>query len=440
MPIDGERAFISPPLSPVISPREGFARPDFLALHAELLLPGGPGMLLRNRVPSIDNSSQSSEALSLFDRVFADELRIFIFSYLDVASLGRAAQVSTVWRRLTNDAALWANIYVRQFGYPPGFPQQRIDWKEAATARYLLERNWLCGACHRNTMRGHSGWVTCVDFVANKLVSSSYDGTVRVWNTQTGNMLQTLTSGRNLSEMSPLWCVQFHDHSKRVIAGATDSQIREWDMLTGTIIRKYLGHLGGVKCLQVGGDQLVSGSDDKTVKLFDHRSGSCVQSIPVVGPVSGLKWRGPSLVISSKRENEVFLYDLRTLHCVQVYSGHSKPVYSVDFDDSSRPRLYSGSRDKMIFCWDMHSGALLRRLQGHSYTIMSVQAGDGKVVSASADTTIKIWDPNAESSRCIQTLMGHSEVVMSAKFDADKIVSGAADTTVLVWDFLRGKS
>lgn len=397
-------------------------------------------MVLRNRVPSIDNSSQSTEHMSLFDRMFVDELRIFIFSYLDVKSLCRAAQVSTVWRRLTNDAALWANLYVRQFGYPKDVSLQKMDWKDATTARYLLERNWLCGACHRNTMRGHSGWVTCVDFVANKLVSSSYDGTVRVWNTQTGNMLQTLTSGRNHSEMSPLWCCQISDNSTRVFAGATDSQIREWDMHSGTVIRRYLGHQGGVKCLQVHQQQLVSGSDDKTIKIFDLRSATQVHSIPVVGPVSCLRWIGDRLVVSSKRENEVFHYDLRTLHCVQLYRGHSKPVYSLDFEEGSRPRLFTGSRDRMIFCWDLVTGELQRKMADHSYTIMSVQVRNGKVVSGSADTTIKIWEANSDSPKCIQTLSGHSEVVMSAKFDADKIVSGGADTTVLVWDFLRGNA
>lgn len=82
------------------------------------------------------------------------------------------------------------------------------DWREIVKGRYLLERNWMNGHYHMSTLRGHTGWydelnlrssiwpirdslsfrVTCVDFYANKLVSSSYDGTVRIWNTQTGEI------------------------------------------------------------------------------------------------------------------------------------------------------------------------------------------------------------------------------------------------------------
>ncbi len=82
------------------------------------------------------------------------------------------------------------------------------DWREIVKGRFLLDKNWLNGQYHISTLRGHTGWyalevhpslaedclvncsintrVTCVDFYANKLVSSSYDGTVRIWNTQTG--------------------------------------------------------------------------------------------------------------------------------------------------------------------------------------------------------------------------------------------------------------
>jgi F-box and WD-40 domain protein 7 len=259
-----------------------------------------------------------------------------------------------------------------------------------------------------------------------------------VWNTQTGNMLQTLTAGTTQADMSPLWCVQLDRANGRVYAGASDSAIREWDMITGNIVRKYQDHAGGVKCLQFDRQRLVSGSDDKTIKVFDARAARIAQSIPVIGPVSDLKCSRDMLVMSSKRENEVFLYDLRTLNCLRIFRGHSRAVYCVDFElgCSPRPRVYSGSRDRTILCYDMHSGEILNQLDGHAYTIMSIRAAAGKIVSASADSTIKIW--NSKSGHCIQTLRGHTEPVMCAQFDQEKVVSSSADRTVVVWDFLRG--
>lgn len=125
-----------------------------------------------------------------------------------------------------------------------------FDWKEAVKGQHLLERNWTRGKYLTQKLRGHSGWVTCVDVHTNKLVSSSYDGTVRVWNTQTGNCLQTLPGDANTHDgLSPVWCCQFK--GSHIMAGSSDSKIRQWDMNTGQVVRVFEAHAGGVKCLQV---------------------------------------------------------------------------------------------------------------------------------------------------------------------------------------------
>ena len=83
----------------------------------------------------------------------------------------------------------------------------------------------------------------------------------------------------------------------------------------------------------------------------------------------------------------------------------------------------------------MNTGDCVKTFTGHQYTVMSLQFDSNKIVSGSADQTIKIWD--VKTGQCSNTLPGHTEVVMSVKFDATKIVSGSADKTVVVWDFQR---
>ena len=54
--------------------------------------------------------------------------------------------------------------------------------------------------------------------------------------------------------------------------------------------------------------------------------------------------------------------------------------------------------------------------------------------TASADTTIKIWD--AADGRLLQTLTGHTASVDSVQFsdDGTQLISGSADLTMRVWD------
>ncbi|MFM6248968.1 MAG: trypsin-like peptidase domain-containing protein, partial [Dolichospermum sp.] len=101
------------------------------------------------------------------------------------------------------------------------------------------------------------------------------------------------------------------------------------------------------------GRTLASGSSDKTIKIWDGRTGNL----------------------------------LRTL------SGHSDSVLSVAWSPDGRT-LASGSWDKTIKIWDGRTGNLLRTLSGHSYSVWSVAwSPDGRTLaSGSSDETIKIWD------------------------------------------------
>ena len=67
-------------------------------------------------------------------------------------------------------------------------------------------------------------------------------------------------------------------------------------------------------------------------------------------------------------------------------------------------------------------------------------AADGQMLaSASADRTIKLWDPRTGQELC--TLRGHSATVMSVVFapDSQALASASADNTIKIWDPATGK-
>ena len=60
------------------------------------------------------------------------------------------------------------------------------------------------------------------------------------------------------------------------------------------------------------------------------------------------------------------------------------------------------------------------------------------IVSASADNTLKLWNP--KSGKCLRTLKGHGSHVLGVAFspDAKAIVTGSRDRSVRVWDAATG--
>ena len=100
------------------------------------------------------------------------------------------------------------------------------------------------------------------------------------------------------------------------------------------------------------GSQVVSGSDDETVRIWDVQSGQEVCKL----------------------------------------EGHSGPVISVSFSPDGS-QVVSGSY-KTIRIWDVQSGQEVCKLEGHSDSVSSVSfSPDGsQVVSGSDDITVRIWD------------------------------------------------
>ena len=143
------------------------------------------------------------------------------------------------------------------------------------------------------------------------------------------------------------------------------------------------------------GETLASGSDDRTIRLWDANSGRV----------------------------------LRTL------TGHTDSVLSVSFSPNGET-LASGSDDGTIRLWDVRSGRHLQTLTGHTYWVNSVVfSPDGRTLaSGNGDDTVRLWD--AKSGRALRTLTGHTDSVFSVSFSPDgrTLASGDWDGTVLLWD------
>ena len=113
-----------------------------------------------------------------------------------------------------------------------------------------------------------------------------------------------------------------------------------------------------------------------------------------------------------------------------VLRGHCRRVNSASFSPDGQ-KIVSASEDCSVRIWDVVKGECVFRLRrfGHSSRVTSASFSlDGlKVVSGSGDQTVRIWD--AVTGECEQTLEGHSDYVNSASFSPDclKVVSGSWD-------------
>jgi WD40 repeat protein len=89
---------------------------------------------------------------------------------------------------------------------------------------------------------------------------------VKVWDVQTGNVLQTLAGHRG-----DVYTVAFSHDGRWIASGSEDSTVKVWDGRSGGLVRTFRGHTGIVTSVAFSPDdrRLISGSRDRTVKVWD---------------------------------------------------------------------------------------------------------------------------------------------------------------------------
>jgi len=96
----------------------------------------------------------------------------------------------------------------------------------------------------------------------------------------------------------------------------------------------------------------------------------------------------------------------------------------------------------MVRIWETSTGQLLKCLDGHTATVLTVAFGpDGNLIlSGGKDGTVRTWDIVTGQARLI--LRGHRGWVSSAVFNlkGTQIVSGGYDGTLRIWDSRMGSS
>jgi hypothetical protein len=125
---------------------------------------------------------------------------------------------------------------------------------------------------------------------------------------------------------------------------------------------------------------------------------------------------------------------------ITTFKGHTGGVLSAAFS-SDGSKVVSASGDNTVKLWDVKTESLITTLEGHTRIVLSAAfSSDGsKVVSASEDKTVKLWD--VKTGRLITTLEGHADIVWSVAFspDGSKVVSASNDKTIKLWDVATGK-
>ena len=252
------------------------------------------------------------------------------------------------------------------------------------------------------TYIGHSAAVRDVQFNEDgtKFLSASFDRYIRLWETESGKVLNTFTNRR------VPYVVKFYPKDNNLfVVGMSDNKIVTFDSSTGEITQEYNHHLAPVNTITFCEDasKMVTSSDDKKVLVWEWDIGVPIKYISEPGmhsmPVitkhpSDRFWAGQSL------DNQIVVYQAGDRFAQQrkkKFSGHSIAGYACDIAFSPNGKyIASGDGNGKLFIWDWKTGRNSRRFKAHDRgpTIGCAWSPiePSTVVTCGWDAIIKVWE------------------------------------------------
>jgi WD40 repeat protein len=278
---------------------------------------------------------------------------------------------------------------------------------------------------HLHRFTGHTGSVWCLNFAPNPnsenqpqagplLTSGSNDGTLRLWDMQTGQ--SRILSRVAFLQRTPI----FSPDGKRVVTWGFDDTIQFWEIATGKMVKSFPG----------GSCNLFTArfSPDGQILVSNNNSGG---------------------------ESRALAWQISTGECIHSFTGHTGAVYDIAMHPQGEKIATSGA-DHMVKLWSLQTGECLLDLVGHQGQILSIAfvppvpdhpVTSQLLASGSFDHTVKLW--NIETGECVRTLTGHTAEVRAVALTIlpgtspteGKLIlaSGSMDETVRIWDPLTGE-
>ena len=279
------------------------------------------------------------------------------------------------------------------------------------------------------------------------IASGGWDGTVRLWDANTGSQLRTLTG-----HTSGIASVSFSPDGSTIASGsgdrigrwmAGDHSVRLWDANTGSHLHTLTGHRDKVNSLSFSPDGaiLASGSYDDTARLWDVNTGSHLRTLD--GHADWIRDVSFSpdgtLIATASGDNTIRLWDVSMGSHLRTLAGHTNWVRSASFSPDGMT-IVSGSYDYTARLWDASTGSHLRTLDGHRGGVTSVLfSPDGTIIlSGSYDGTARLWD--AATGEHLRTLTGHKGSIVGVSYSPDgtTVATASWDGTAQVWDVDTG--
>jgi WD40 repeat protein len=282
----------------------------------------------------------------------------------------------------------------------------------------------------------HSGAVRCLAFdpTGKLLLTGCSDGTVQVWDTQTGE-----PAGKPVSLGKAVLAIAFDEQGRALAAVRGENDIRVVDARSGKPVAGPFAHEDRVVAAawSADGKLLATGSGDGTARVWDVAAGARRVSLPHETAVIAVALSPDGkTVLTGTLGRKAQVWDTATAKPIGPALDHPQQVSAVAFAPGGK--IVTGCSDNSARLWDVKTGKLVGnpiRHRATAGTVWSVAVSpDGeRLLTAGDDGTARVWD--LASGDSLGQSLAHQDEVRAVAFSRDGrlVATGGYDKMARLW-------
>ena len=289
-------------------------------------------------------------------------------------------------------------------------------------------------------MVGPTQWGTCIRTVShplsgplaywnNNLATNGLRGDITILDAFTGSQTAVLSG-----HMDSVTSLTYSSDGTFLISGSDDRTIKLWDVQTGGVVKTLHGHAEGVESVSISADNsmIASTIGNQSAYLWNIKAGN----YHIIGDNCGNLAIPPTNCIFSPTNSQLLFSSIDGNMQQWDMNGYKigSPVPGCCAAFSPDGTQFISHREKCITIRNTDSKKVLKKINLDGSPSHCCFSPNGKLIAVSVNYTIYLWDTAGPNPRLIQTFVGHGYSITSLLFSSPYcLVSASGDKSIKFW-------